>query len=53
MPYFYVADIVLLVLLPISLNTKVTGMIVLLALTLIVTILNSPIQIHFFKCGRI
>ncbi|BAP84742.1 major facilitator superfamily transporter [Paucilactobacillus hokkaidonensis JCM 18461] len=52
MPYFYVADIVLLVLLPISLNTKVTGMIVLLALTLIVTILNSPIQIHFLNVAE-
>ncbi|WP_137596653.1 MFS transporter [Paucilactobacillus kaifaensis] len=52
MPYFYIADIVLLILLPVSLNMKVTGLIVILILTLIVTILNSPIQIHFLTVAE-
>ena len=52
MPRFYVADIVLLLLLPWGMNNKVIGLGILLILTLIVTILNSPIQIHFLNIAE-
>ncbi|GAX03419.1 major facilitator superfamily transporter [Secundilactobacillus pentosiphilus] len=52
MPKYYVADIILLVLLPLALGTKVSGLAVLLILTLIVTLINSPIQIHFLNTAE-
>ncbi|PTM21582.1 MFS transporter [Lactobacillus sp. PFC-70] len=52
MPRFYVADIVLLLLLPWGMNSKLIGLGILLILTLIVTILNSPIQIHFLNIAE-
>lgn len=52
MPRFYVADIVLLALLPFALGNKVAGLAILLILTLIITILNSPIQIHFLNVAE-
>lgn len=52
MPRFYVADIVLLLLLPVAMSSKLGGMAILLILTLIVTILNSPIQIHFLNIAE-
>ncbi|CAM2793043.1 MFS transporter [Levilactobacillus brevis] len=52
MPRFYVADVCLLALLPVALNSKIIGLGVLLALSLIVTILNSPIQIHFLNIAE-
>ncbi|WP_341778815.1 MFS transporter [Levilactobacillus sp. HBUAS70063] len=47
LPWFYVVDIVLLLLLPVALNSQVLGFSVLLVLTLIVTIAGAPVQIHF------
>lgn len=52
MPKFYVADIVILALLPIALTNKVTGFGLILVLSLIVTLLNSPIQIHFLNTAE-
>lgn len=52
MPAFYVADIVLLLLLPIALQSKVFGLGSFLILTLIVTIGNSPLQIHFLSVAE-
>lgn len=52
MPRFYVADIVLLLLLPFALGSQLLGMAFLLVLTLIVTLLNSPIQIHFLNLAE-
>ena len=52
MTRFYVADVCLLALLPVALNSKIIGLGVLLALSLIVTILNSPIQIHFLNIAE-
>lgn len=52
MPRFYVTDIVLLALLPFALGNKVAGLAILLILTLIITILNSPIQIHFLNVAE-
>jgi len=52
MPRFYVADVILLALLPFGLNNKFVGLAFLLVLSLIVTILNSPIQIHFLNIAE-
>lgn len=47
LPWFYVADMLLLIALQIALNSQVAGFGILLILTLIVTIAGAPIQIHF------
>ncbi|KRK47753.1 MFS transporter [Secundilactobacillus kimchicus] len=52
MPVFYIADIVLLLLLPVALGSKIFGLGIFLILTLIVTIINSPIQIHFLNIAE-
>lgn len=52
MPAFYLADIVLLALLPWSLQLKATGLSSLLVLSLIVTIINAPIQLHFLNVAE-
>ncbi|WP_261810573.1 MFS transporter [Levilactobacillus humaensis] len=46
-PWFYIADIVLLLLLPLALDHAFLGFAILLALALIVTIAGAPLQIHF------
>lgn len=52
MPRFYVADIILLAVLPMTLSNKFIGLAILLVMSLIVTILNSPIQIHFLNIAE-
>ena len=52
MPWFYVADIALLIVLPLGMNSKVMGLGILLVLTLIITVLNSPVQIHFLNIAE-
>ncbi|EHO49436.1 MFS transporter [Lentilactobacillus kisonensis] len=52
MPRFYTADIILLSLMPVALLNKLSGFSILLVLTLIVTIMNSPIQIHFLNTAE-
>ncbi len=52
MPKYYIADIVLLVLLPVGLHSKVIGFGIVLILSLIVTLLNSPIQLHFLNTAE-
>ncbi|WP_125544595.1 MFS transporter [Levilactobacillus lindianensis] len=52
MPRFYVADIVLLAVLPFVLNSKALGLGILLVMSLIVTVINSPIQIHFLNIAE-
>jgi len=52
MPRFYIADICILLLLPWGLHSKVVGLGLLLVLTLIVTLLNSPIQIMFLNIAE-
>ncbi|WP_203637890.1 MFS transporter [Levilactobacillus wangkuiensis] len=52
MPRFYVADVILLALLPFGLGNKFVGLAILLVMSLIVTILNSPIQIHFLNIAE-
>ncbi|KRM44630.1 MFS transporter [Lentilactobacillus parafarraginis] len=51
-PKYYVADIVLLLLLPVGLMNQFSGMAIILLLTLIVTVLNSPIQLHFLNTAE-
>ena len=52
MPRFYLADIVLLVVLPLGMGHQVVGLGILLILTLLITVLNSPIQIHFLNIAE-
>jgi len=52
MPRFYVVDMVLLFILPWALHIKWAGLAVLLVMSLIVTLLNSPIQIHFLNIAE-
>lgn len=51
-PRFYLADIILLVLLSIALSSKTAGLLILLILTLIVTIANAPTQVHFLNVAE-
>jgi len=52
LPRFYLVDIVLLLLLPLAMTTKLTGMLVFLILALIISVVNSPIQIHFLDVAE-
>ncbi|NLR32320.1 MFS transporter [Levilactobacillus tujiorum] len=52
LPWFYVADMALLLFLPWALNSQALGVSVLLILTLIVTIAGAPIQIHFLDVAE-
>jgi len=51
-PLFYVADILLLAVFPFALHSKIAGLAIILILTLIVTIINSPVQIHFLNLAE-
>jgi DHA1 family inner membrane transport protein len=51
-PPFYIADIILLVIFPFALHSKIAGLAIILILTLIVTIINSPVQIHFLNLAE-
>ncbi|MFC6181163.1 MFS transporter [Lactiplantibacillus daowaiensis] len=52
MPKFYVVDIALLLLFPLAMNNAVTGFALLVILTLLITVVNSPIQIHFLDVAE-
>ncbi|MFC6177212.1 MFS transporter [Companilactobacillus huachuanensis] len=52
MPKFYIADIILLLLMPMAMGNKVTGFGLFLMLTLIISVVNSPIQIHFLDVAE-
>jgi len=52
MPRFYAIDIILLLLLPIAMGNRVTGFGLFLVLTLIISVVNSPIQIHFLDVAE-
>ncbi|MTV82252.1 MFS transporter [Secundilactobacillus folii] len=47
MPQYYVADIVLFLLLPVAMHYRWAGLAILVILPLIISVVNSPIQIHF------
>ncbi|WP_125580787.1 MFS transporter [Levilactobacillus cerevisiae] len=52
MPRFYVVDIILLLLLPVAMTNRVTGFGLFLILTLIISVVNSPIQLHFLDVAE-
>lgn len=52
LPRFYIANFILLMILPSALNNQFTGVGVLMILTLIILVLNSPIQIHFLDVAE-
>jgi len=52
LPRFYVVDIILLLLLPVAMGNRVTGFGLFLVLTLIISVVNSPIQIHFLDVAE-
>lgn len=47
LPKYYVADLVILMLLPEALSSEVLGFSALLVLTMIVTLLSAPLQVYF------
>lgn len=51
-PKYYVINTIFLVLLPLALSTKATGLTLLLLISLIVTIFNTPVQIHFLNVAE-
>ncbi|MFC6255192.1 MFS transporter [Secundilactobacillus hailunensis] len=51
-PKYYVINTIFLVLLPLALSTKATGLTLLLMISLIVTIFNTPVQIHFLNVAE-
>lgn len=52
LPRFYIADIVLLLLLPVSMTQKFVSFGIFLILSLIISVFNSPIQIHFLDVAE-
>lgn len=52
MPRFYVVDIILLLLLPVAMKNPITGFGVFLVLMLIISVVNSPIQLHFLDVAE-
>lgn len=52
MPGVYVAEIILLAVLPFTLHLQIPGLLVLLVLSLITSMLNSPIQLHFLNVAE-
>ncbi|MTV82769.1 MFS transporter [Secundilactobacillus folii] len=52
LPKFYVVDIIVLILLPFTLSSKIIGFGLILILSLIVTISNSPMQMHFLNTAE-
>ncbi|MBL3531492.1 MFS transporter [Companilactobacillus zhachilii] len=52
MPKFYLINIVLLLLFPLAMSNSLTGFALLIVLTLIITVVNSPIQIHFLDVAE-
>jgi len=51
-PKYYVVNTIFLVFLPLALSTKATGLTLLLMISLIVTIFNTPVQIHFLNVAE-
>jgi predicted MFS family arabinose efflux permease len=52
MPRFYVVDMLLLLLLPVAMKNPITGFGVFLVLMLIISVVNSPIQLHFLDVAE-
>lgn len=52
LPIFYILDMIILALFPIFTSSKIIGYLLLLAISLIVTLLNAPIQLHFLNVAE-
>lgn len=52
LPIFYVLDILILAIFPIFASSKAIGYFLLLAISLVVTLLNAPIQLHFLNVAE-
>lgn len=52
MPKVYILEIALLFILPFTLHLAIFGLVVLLVLSLITSVLNSPIQLHFLNVAE-
>ncbi|MCH5461186.1 MFS transporter [Lactobacillus sp. LC28-10] len=52
LPKYYLADLVILMLLPEALNSQVFGFGALLILTMIVTLLSAPLQVYFLSIAE-
>ncbi|WP_057780277.1 MFS transporter [Paucilactobacillus vaccinostercus] len=52
MPKVYILEIALLFILPLTLHLAIFGLVVLLVLSLITSVLNSPIQLHFLNVAE-
>ncbi|GAX01929.1 MFS transporter [Secundilactobacillus silagei] len=52
LPKYYVADLVILMLLPETLNHEVVGFSALLILTMIVTLLSAPLQVYLLEIAE-
>lgn len=52
MPKVYILEIALLFVLPFTLHLAIFGLVVLLVLSLITSVLNSPIQLHFLNVAE-
>lgn len=52
MPKVYILEITLLFILPFTLHLAIFGLVVLLVLSLITSVLNSPIQLHFLNVAE-
>lgn len=52
LPRYYIADIILLLLLPVTMGHRWIGFIILAVLMVIISIGNSPIQIHFLDVAE-
>ncbi|WP_203648848.1 MFS transporter [Secundilactobacillus yichangensis] len=52
LPKYYVADLVILMLLPEALNNEALGLGALMILTMIVTLLSAPLQVYFLEIAE-
>ncbi|CAM3096817.1 MFS transporter [Lactiplantibacillus plajomi] len=52
LPIFYILDAIILAVFPLFVSSKVVDYLLLLAISLIVTLLNAPIQLHFLNVAE-
>ncbi|MFD1485208.1 MFS transporter [Lacticaseibacillus baoqingensis] len=52
MPKYYVADVVILTLLPLVTMSKFTGFVMLIAITMLITLFSASIQLHFMDVAE-
>ncbi|WP_203624836.1 MFS transporter [Lacticaseibacillus sp. 866-1] len=52
MPKYYVADVVILLMLPLVMMSKLTGFLMLIAITMLITLFSASIQLHFMDVAE-